>query len=44
MTSVWSQAFGGNPLGLEDALVVFYIVQYLFLLLRSASFGLQPQL
>lgn len=30
MTSVWSQPFGGNPLGLEDALVLLYFTAYLF--------------
>lgn len=30
VTSVWSQPFGGNPLGLEDALVFLYFAAYLF--------------
>lgn len=30
VTSVWSQPFGGNPLGLEDALVLSYFTAYLF--------------
>lgn len=30
MTSVWSQPFGGNPLGLEDALVLLYFTADLF--------------
>lgn len=30
VTSVWSQPFGGNPLGLEDALVLLYFTAYLF--------------
>lgn len=29
MTSVWSQPFGGNPLGLEDALVLLDFTTYL---------------
>lgn len=28
VTSVWSQPFGGNPLGLEDALVLLYFTAY----------------
>lgn len=30
MTSVWSQPFGGDPAGLEDALVSLYFTAYLF--------------
>lgn len=30
MTTVWSQPFGGDPLGLEDALVLLYFTTYLF--------------
>lgn len=30
VTSVWSQPFGGDPAGLEDALVSLYFTAYLF--------------
>lgn len=30
VTSVWSQPFGGDPPGLEDALVSLYFTAYLF--------------
>lgn len=40
MTSVWSQPFGGNPLGLEDALVLLYFTADLFY--SSAPLPLRP--